>query len=269
MKDVLTSIADIDTMLDKEFEESPETVVEESEVVEENPQEETVEQNKSQEKPVEEESEPKEPVRKQDFTKEQQQMHSFTQLKKEKSMAEHRASGYESLISDLAQLQGYPDIESYISALNQAINEKKAANQGMNPEVYEKIQSQENAIKQIQQERAQQEYYIRFNTFKNTVDSVVEEYNLSQDDVQDMFGVLENEGYNLNMLLSVPNSRSLIVGALSDKIQKQNIQKTLAKEKLGIDDEAHTSASTPVYDEDEEIAREVAEWGRSQGYRVN
>lgn len=205
-------------------------------------------------------------------TKEEQREFAFAKLNKERSEALAKAKEYEDMFNDLARMAGYADVDSYKNQLKQAMEAKHAQNQGVSPEVYRKLQQQEAQIRRLNEQNLMQFQQSRAQNFQKALDGVVKEYGFNQDDVNEMFGSLQEAGYTLDTLLQQPNPDLIIRGAFMNKINERAIQSQREKEadvSKGLDTTKHNlNEPAPTYDLDADVMSAVKEYADSMGYKM-
>ena len=101
------------------------------------------------------------------------------------------------------------------------------------------------------------------NAFKIAVDKAVADYNLGEDGRNEIFNKLEEAGFSVDTLLSIPNPEILIKGVLSDKIAEFSKQKQIDKlETLdNLSDDKHNGVqSEDSISLDDIIAKEMKQY---------
>lgn len=272
----INSIEDIDAKLDDEF-SSEEPVEETTEEQVETPSEETSTTEINNDEGTENSEETQEPSStdveqpRQKHTKEEQRAYAFNKLAGEKANAVKELKKYEALLDRLANASGAATRDAYIESLNKKLVDFEAKKQGVTPEVYQQLQQQKEQLDYLKNQETQRIKQQKANNFKSALDDVVKEYDFKEEDVSSMFSTLEKDGYTLDTLLSLPNPKLVIKGALMDKINEKNVQRQRdkqAKEQINVDGEQFITTNNAVYDEDEEIRKEVLSWARENGYNV-
>ena len=232
------SLEELDALLESEFAEEEQTEEtskdeETTENVEEAEPAESAEEQTSTEgddvddenknKDVEETKEDNQPKKK--YTQQEKQNYAFNQMRIENKNLREAQKNYTPLLERLARMSGYADVNSMLTQLNQKLDEQEAKNQGVSPEVYKKLNEQELAIKQLKHREEQIAFDNKVLNLKGAIDDVKNQYGFSNDDVKEMLGVLEKEGYTLETLVASPNPKFIITGAFGDKIYKAIRQK--------------------------------------------
>lgn len=272
----INSIEELDAKLDDEF-SSEESVEETTEEQVETPSEETSTTEIDNDEGTENSEEEQEPSPtdieqpRQKHTKEEQRAYAFNKLAGEKANAVKELKKYEALLDRLANASGAATRDAYIESLDKKLVDFESKKQGVTPEVYRQLQQQKEQLDYLKNQETQRIQQQKANNFKSALDDVVKEYDFKEEDVSSMFSILEKDGYTLDTLLSLPNPKLVIKGALMDKINEKNVQRQRdkqAKEQINVDGEQFITTNNAVYDEDEEIRKEVLSWARENGYNV-
>lgn len=274
------SIEEIDAFLDGQESTEPETTdsdeLDEEEIVDD-PNE---QQDESEDEAVADESEestekPESNANrtksdngaKQKPTPEEKQNHAFAKLNQERKQFQQQAQHYQDLMNELAQASGFANAEDYEKAIRSRLDEFHAKKQGVSSEVYKQLQAQEQQIKQLQSQRNTEVLRERANSFQNALNHVKKQYGFNDEDISGMFQTLQDAGYTVQSLLSMPSPEMVIRGALADKISERKIQKAKAKmDSVKVDsDKLNTTGVERGYSEDDELNAEIARWEK-QGY---
>lgn len=175
--------------------------------------------------------------------------YSFAQLRKDN--AELKAREKELSVNDeflraIATQYGYDDVEDFKKAYEDARIQKEAKEKGYDPVLYKQLQDSNRRIEQLEKQNKQAQLMESANKFKSSMDKVISDYNLGEDSRDDIFTKLEQSGYTVDMLLSLPNPEVVIRGVLSDKIAEFARQKEISKlETLdSLTDEKHDGVSS-------------------------
>lgn len=175
--------------------------------------------------------------------------YSFAQLRKDN--AELKAREKELSVNDeflraIATQYGYDNVEDFKKAYEDARIQKEAKEKGYDPVLYKQLQDSNRRIEQLEKQNKQAQLMESANKFKSSMDKVISDYNLGEDSRDDIFTKLEQSGYTVDMLLSLPNPEVVIRGVLSDKIAEFARQKEISKlETLdSLTDEKHDGVSS-------------------------
>lgn len=158
--------------------------------------------------------------------------YSFAQLRKDN--AELKAREKELSVNDeflraIATQYGYDNVEDFKKAYEDARIQKEAKEKGYDPVLYKQLQDSNRRIEQLEKQNKQAQLMESANKFKSSMDKVISDYNLGEDSRDDIFTKLEQSGYTVDMLLSLPNPEVVIRGVLSDKIAEFARQKEISK----------------------------------------
>lgn len=276
------SLEELDALLESEFAEEEQTEEtskdeETTENVEEAESAESAEEQTSTEgddvddenkdKDVEETKEDNQPKKK--YTQQEKQNYAFNQMRIENKNLREAQKNYTAVLERLARMSGYADVNSMLTQLNQKLDEQEAKNQGVSPEVYKKLNEQELAIKQLKHREEQIAFDNKVLNLKSAIDDVKNQYGFSNDDVKEMLGVLEKEGYTLETLVASPNPKFIITGAFGDKIYKASRQKELEMEKqqtLLDTTKISNTQKRVTSSEDDELEAELRAYAKENNY---
>ena len=132
------------------------------------------------------------------------------------------------------------------------------------------MQDTNKRLEQLEKERQENNLMSRANAFKNAVDKAISEYNLDEEEGRnEIFSRLEEYGYTVDSILSLPNPEILIKGVLSDKIAEISKQKQIEKmEDLDdLSDEKHDgNSTTKTMSLDDLIAQDIKEYKANNFY---
>lgn len=231
---VLNSIDDIDAMLDKKYgiTDAEDIVDESDEIVADEQVEDVIIPDESldiktddnvDEEQIETEKEvkPEKNDEKVDtkITKEDKKDYTFNVMRKENSslkQVNQELEPYRELIKELAQSEGYTDIDRYISDVKVARINREAKDKGLDPVLYRENMENKARIAELERQREQDLYIKKAQTFKDEVDKASTKYGV---DAMEIYERLDDAGYDANSILLVPNPSTVINGVLIDKIK--------------------------------------------------
>ena len=277
MNNELNSVEDIDTMLDNEFkltdEQSSENVEETNGNVEEETEDDGNQESESNDETEDdgnvegnEEANDKKPSA--DAKKE----FAFSKMRKENSDLKSQISEQNQeveFLKKLAAQYGYTDVKKFQSDYEKARVQQEAKDKGLDPVLYSQLQESNKRIAELENKQKEAELMNKANAFKNAVDKAVADYNLGEDGRTEIFNKLEEAGFSVDTLLSIPNPEILIKGVLSDKIAEFSKQKQIDKlEALdNLSDEKHNGIqSTDSISLDDIIAKEMKQYKADNFY---
>ena len=234
--DDITSIDDIDAMLDKEYKIDDIQEDNNSDDVNENtdggtesednndtePNDETQgEGSEDENKETDETDEPQEDENKkvEKPSKEDKKEYAFQTLRKERDTLKREKAeleGYSEFVKNLAHSYGYTDVDKFQKDLKAAQLAREAKSKGVDVDSYRKIAEQEERIAQLERERDDEILQRKAQRFKNALDLAVKDYNLTEDEI---FEKLENAGVEFDTIINIPNPRIVIDGVLIDTIK--------------------------------------------------
>lgn len=256
MNNELNSVEDIDAMLDNEFkitEEQPSENTEETDgnvedqesETDENQETETDEETKDDESSSNENQESADSKPSADDKKE----FAFSKMRKENSDLKNQLNeknAESEFLSKLAAQYGYTDVKKFQADYEKARVQQEAKDKGLDPVLYAQLQESNKRIAELEKKQNETELMNKANNFKIAVDKAVADYNLGEDGRNEIFNKLEEAGFSVDTLLSIPNPEILIKGVLSDKIAEFSKQKQIDKlETLdNLSDDKHNGSET-------------------------
>ena len=191
---------------------------------------------------------------------------AFSKIRKENSDLKNQLNqkNEESeFLSRMATQYGYTDVKKFQADYEKARIEQEAKNKGLDPVLYAQLQESNRRIAELEQKQKETELVNKAANFKSAVDKAVSDYNLGEDGRNEIFNKLEEAGFSVDTLLSIPNPEILIKGVLSDKIAEFSKQKQIDKlETLdNLSDEKHNGVqSNDGVSLDDIIAKEMKQY---------
>lgn len=286
MNNELNSVEDIDAMLDNEFkinyEEASENIEEtdgnvegqeldtdenqESEIDEETKDDDESSSNENQESTDNKLSTTSKP------SDDDKKNFAFDKIRKENSDLKNQLNEKNSeseFLSRLAAQYGYTDVKKFQADYEKARVQQEAKDKGLDPVLYAQLQESNKRIAELEKKQNETELMNKANNFKIAVDKAVADYNLGEDGRNEIFNKLEEAGFSVDTLLSIPNPEILIKGILSDKIAEVSRQKQIDKlEKLdNLSDDKHNGMeTTESLSLDDIIAKEMKQYKADNFY---
>lgn len=198
---------------------------------------------------------------------------AFSKIRKENSdlkALNKTLSTRDEALKRIASNYGYDDVDKFLEAYENARVVQEAKDKGYDPVLYKKLQDTNKRLEQLEKERQENNLMSRANAFKNAVDKAISEYNLDEEEGRnEIFSRLEEYGYTVDSILSLPNPEILIKGVLSDKIAEISKQKQIEKmEDLdNLSDERHDgNSTTKTMSLDDLIAQDMKEYKANNFY---
>lgn len=279
MNNELNTVEDIDAMLDNQFnitDEEPSVDVEETDgnvedqesENDENQETETDEETKDDENNSNENQEKSDSKPNADDKKE----FAFSKMRKENSDLRNQLNEKNAeteFLNRLAAQYGYTDVKKFQADYEKARVQQEARDKGLDPVLYSQLQESNKRIAELEKKQSETELMNKANNFRNAVDKAVADYNLGEDGRNEIFNKLEEAGFSVDTLLTIPNPEILIKGVLSDKIAEFSKQKQIDKlEKLdNLSDDKHNGdvpdASVTL---DDIIAKEMKQYKADNFY---
>lgn len=175
--------------------------------------------------------------------------YSFAQLRKENS--EFKAKNKELSANDeflraIAAQYGYDDVEDFKRVYEDTRIQKEAREKGYDPVLYKQLQDSNRRIEELEKQNQEAKLMEKASKFKSSMEKVISDFNLDDSSRDEIFSKLEESGYTVDTLLSLPNPEVVIKGVLSDKIAEFARQKEISKlETLdSLTDEKHDGVSS-------------------------
>lgn len=274
MNNELNSVEDIDTMLDNEFKITEEQPSEDIEETDGNVEEQETETDESQESDSSDETKDDENVEENKTDDDSDKKPSaddkkefaFSKMRKENSDLKNQLNESKAeteFLNKLAAQYGYTDVKKFQADYEKARVQQEAKDKGLDPVLYSQLQESNKRIAELENKQKEAELMNKANNFKIAVDKAVADYNLGENGRNEIFNKLEEAGFSVDTLLSIPNPEILIKGVLSDKIAEFSKQKQIDKlETLdNLSDEKHNGVqSNDSVSLDDIIAKEMKQY---------
>ena len=169
---------------------------------------------------------------------------AFSKMRKENSDLKNQLNEKNAeteFLNRLAAQYGYTDVKKFQADYEKARVQQEAKDKGLDPVLYSQLQESNKRIAELEKKQSETELMNKANNFKNAVDKAVADYNLGEDGRNEIFNKLEEAGFSVDTLLTIPNPEILIKGVLSDKLVEFSKQKQIDKlEKLdNLSDDKH------------------------------
>ena len=256
MNNELNSVEDIDAMLDNEFKINYEEASENTEETDGNVEEQETETDENQESEIDEETKDDENNSNENQEKsdskpnaDDKKEFAFSKMRKENSDLKNQLNeknAESEFLSKLAAQYGYTDVKKFQADYEKARVQQEAKDKGLDPVLYSQLQESNKRIAELEKKQSETELMNKAANFKNAVDKAVADYNLGEDGRNEIFNKLEEAGFSVDTLLTIPNPEILIKGVLSDKIAEFSKQKQIDKlETLdNLSDDKHNGSET-------------------------
>ena len=198
--------------------------------------------------------------------------YSFAQLRKENAEVKAKlkaATANEEALKRIASQYGYDNAEDFVKAYDEARMAQEAKQKGIDPVIYKQLQDSNKRIAELEAESRNAKLMEKANEFKIAVESAVKNYNLGENGRNEIFTKLEEAGYTVDTILSLPNPEIVIKGVLSDKIAEISKQKQIDKlQDLDniADDKLNDGSSTKSFNIDDFIEQDLKEYKANNYY---
>lgn len=280
MNNELNSVEDIDAMLDNEFKITYEEDSENIEETDGNVEDQELDTDENQESEIDEETKDDSESssnenQESDDSKpsaEDKKEFAFSKMRKENSDLKNQLNernAESEFLSKLAAQYGYTDVKKFQADYEKARVQQEAKDKGLDPVLYAQLQESNKRIAELEKKQNETELMNKANNFKIAVDKAVADYNLGENGRNEIFNKLEEAGFSVDTLLSIPNPEILIKGILSDKIAEVSRQKQIDKlEKLdNLSDDKHNGVeASESLSLDDIIAREMKQYKADNFY---
>lgn len=274
MNNELNSVEDIDTMLDNEFKITEEQPSENTEETDGNVEEQETENDENQESDSSDETKDDENVEENKTDEgsdkkpsaDDKKEFAFSKMRKENSDLKNQLNESKAeteFLNKLAAQYGYTDVKKFQEDYEKARVQQEAKDKGLDPVLYAQLQETKKEVAELKNKQKETELMNKAATFKSAVDKAVSDYNLGENGRNEIFNKLEEAGFSVDTLLSIPNPEILIKGVLSDKIAEFSKQKQIDKlETLdNLSDEKHNGVqSNDGVSLDDIIAKEMKQY---------
>ena len=284
MNNELNSVEDIDAMLDNEFKLTDEEPSKDIEETDGNVENQDLENDESQESNIDDETKDDETKDDESKTNETEKNtdtkpsaddkkdFAFSKMRKENSDLKNQLNEKNAeteFLNKLAAQYGYTDVKKFQADYEKARMKQEAEAKGLDPVLYSQLQESNKRIAELENKQKETELVNKANIFKAAVDKAVADYNLGEDGRNEIFNKLEEAGFSVDTLLTIPNPEILIKGVLSDKIAEFSKQKQINKlETLdNLSDDKHNGVeSDDSVTLDDIIAKEMKQYKADNFY---
>ena len=197
---------------------------------------------------------------------------AFGKLRKENSDLKNQLNekNQESeFLNKLAANYGYTDVKKFQADYEKARVQQEAKDKGLDPVLYSQLQESNKRIVELENKQKEAELVEKANNFRNAVDKAVVDYKLGEGGRNEIFNKLEEAGFSVDTLLTIPNPEILIKGVLSDKIAELSKQTQIDKlETLDnlSDDKHNGNVSNDSVSLDDIIAKEMKQYKADNYY---
>lgn len=172
-------------------------------------------------------------------------------------------------LKKLASNYGYTDVKKFQEDYEKARVQQEAKDKGLDPVLYAQLQESNKRIAELESKQKEAELMNKASNFKVAVDKAVADYKLGENGRKEIFDKLEEAGFSVDTILSIPNPEILIKGVLSDKIaefsKQTQIDKLETLDSLS-DDKHNGTASSSDVSLDDIIAREMKQYKEDNYY---
>lgn len=203
--------------------------------------------------------------------KEDKQSYAFKKLREEvktyKKELEQTKPQIERL-DTIAKRYGYQSHEEMLKILEEQALEREAKEQNIDPALYKKMKELEFKYEQMEREKQEALKQAKVEKFMSSFNDFAREYSLTDEDKESVLLAMDEDGWQLEQLLTVKNPKNIFKGYIADKIAEKKTQKTLKDITKNSKYAEETFKNTGQVDKtiDELVAEDLKEWAKKNGY---
>lgn len=266
------TLEQIDAELEKEyFGDNPEKVEEDEDIIPDEDLEVEVEVVEEEVDETElEETNPQEQVQKPE-TKQDKQEYAWKKMREDQQTLQKQLKEKQDFlfkVERMAKGLGYTSSEELIKRFDEEESEKEAQEKGVDPEFYKEFKKMQEELQLTKQEKESQFRQSRIFEFTNSLDALIRENGLPEQDKQKIIGELEADGYTMDDIVNIKSPRKLLAGYMVDKIAEKKVQGKLKEKKAFVDEKHDSSVDISNEDLEKQIQDEIKQYARSQGYKI-
>ncbi len=279
MPKFITSIDDFDAEWEKnhkteEVEETVEEDEEEIEILDEDALDEVLEEEENLEEEEQDEVEDEEDSlgdMEIKPTKVDKKEFAFSKLRSENKEYKEKVSKLEQRSKELEELAtslGYKNAEEMLEAERKRRIAKEAQDKGIDPTFYQEFKQTQSELERIRRERESEIKTNKLQKFTNELEAVYTEYAFNEKEKADIIQAIEEDGYELDDLLTIKSPKKFILGYANDKIVQREIQKQLKNSnKQNLQEEKFSKGKTKDLQSkiEEEIEKEMRAYAKERG----
>ena len=203
--------------------------------------------------------------------KEDKQSYAFKKLREElKTYKEELKQTKPQIerLDNIAKRYGYQSHEEMLKVLEEQALEREAKEQNIDPAIYKKMKELEYKYEQLEREKQEALLQAKVEKFLSSFNDFAKEYSLTDEEKESVLLAMDEDGWQLEQLLTVRNPKNIFKGYIADKIAEKKTQKTLKDITKNSKYAEETFKNTGQVDKtiDELVAEDLKEWARKNGY---
>ena len=155
-----------------------------------------------------------------------------------------------------------------LKVLEEQALEREAKEQNIDPALYKKMKELEYKYEQLEREKQEALRQAKVEKFMSSFNDFAKEYNLTDEEKESVLLAMDEDGWQLEQLLTVKNPKNIFKGYIADKIAEKKTQKTLKDITKNSKYAEETFKNTGQVDKtiDELVAEDLKEWAKKNGY---
>lgn len=203
--------------------------------------------------------------------KEDKQSYAFKKLREEvKTYKEELKQTKPQIerLNNIAKRYGYQSHEEMLKVLEEQALEREAKEQNIDPAIYKKMKELEYKYEQLEREKQEALRQAKVEKFLSSFNDFAKEYSLTDEEKESVLLAMDEDGWQLEQLLTVRNPKNIFKGYIADKIAEKKTQKTLKDITKNSKYAEETFKNTGQVDKtiDELVAEDLKEWAKKNGY---
>jgi len=171
-------------------------------------------------------------------------------------------------LNNIAKRYGYQSHEEMLKVLEEQALEREAKEQNIDPAIYKKMKELEYKYEQLEREKQEALRQAKVEKFLSSFNDFAKEYSLTDEEKESVLLAMDEDGWQLEQLLTVRNPKNIFKGYIADKIAEKKTQKTLKDITKNSKYAEETFKNTGQVDKtiDELVAEDLKEWAKRNGY---
>lgn len=171
-------------------------------------------------------------------------------------------------LNNIAKRYGYQSHEEMLKVLEEQALEREAKEQNIDPAIYKKMKELEYKYEQLEREKQEALRQAKVEKFLSSFNDFAKEYSLTDEEKESVLLAMDEDGWQLEQLLTVRNPKNIFKGYIADKIAEKKTQKTLKDITKNSKYAEETFKNTGQVDKtiDELVAEDLKEWAKKNGY---
>lgn len=206
-------------------------------------------------------------------SKDDKKDYAFAELRKKYKEAEKLAKEKDASLrqwEEIAKNLGYQSADELLRAQREQTIKQEAEKKGVDPEIYRELIQLKEKVGEYEKRQKQTQSQLKLEKFTSSLDEVVNNYKLTDNEKNSILLEIEKDGYNLEDLYEIKNPKKFIIGYAADVITEKKLQEKMSqtdKEKFKEDKFTQTKTSKKTIEElqDELIKKELSDYAKKSG----